>query len=81
MIAAVLDLALVALVVEAGLLAALPAAPSLRRLGPNLLAGGGLLLGFRLAVAGAGLTWVLACLAGALAGHVLDLSMRWRRDG
>ena len=45
---------------------------------PTLLAGAMLLLGMRLALAGAGWGWVSACLLAGLAGHLGDLRQRWR---
>jgi hypothetical protein len=44
----------------------------------NLLAGLGLVAALRLALAGAGLPWVAACLVGAGLAHALDLQARWR---
>lgn len=45
----------------------------------NLAAGACLMLALRAALAGAGPTWIVACLAGSLLAHLLDLSRRWRR--
>jgi hypothetical protein len=43
----------------------------------NLLAGAGLLLAVRGALAGAGWIWIAACLLAALLAHVADLRRRW----
>jgi hypothetical protein len=44
----------------------------------NLLAGGFLLLALRAALSAAGWQWIALWLLLALAGHLLDLLMRWR---
>lgn len=79
----IIDLILAAMLVEAvGLLA-------LRRFtgrGPgsgallvNLAAGASLLLAVRTVLDGSGWTWTALALAAALACHVADLQLRWRR--
>lgn len=75
----VVDIILLALVLEAGLLALLG---RVRRLGitiwlPNLAAGAALLVALRLAIADAAWTWVAAALGLALLAHVIDLRLRF----
>jgi hypothetical protein len=45
----------------------------------NLLAGAGLMLALRAALAGDGGAWILGWLTLALVAHVVDLARRWRR--
>lgn len=44
-----------------------------------LVAGACLLLALRAALVGASWEWIAAALAGALAAHLADLGLRWRR--
>jgi hypothetical protein len=79
---ALLDLLLVALLAEAGLLMLLARRTGRgippRSLAATLAAGGMILLAWRLSVAGAWWGWVGLALAAALAAHVADLAQRWR---
>jgi len=80
---ALLDLLLVALVLEGGLLLLVArrtgrGVPPLS-LAATLVAGGFILLGWRLSLSGAWWGWVGLALAGALAAHAADLAQRWRR--
>jgi hypothetical protein len=80
---AFIDLIFAAMLIEATLLALLwrrtgrGVAPG--ALAANLLAGSGLLLALRLALAAGGAaSWIPLCLLLALAGHVADLALRWQ---
>ncbi len=44
----------------------------------NLLAGAGLMLALRGALAGAGWPWIAVCMSAALLAHLADLWRRWR---
>ena len=79
----VVDLALVLVAVEAGFLAW-----HRRRTGGGvplgetiafLASGACLLLALRAALAGASWEWMALPMAGALAAHLADLALRWRR--
>jgi len=80
---AFVDLIFAAMLAEALLLAALwrrsrRGVPPLA-VAANLLAGGGLLLALRVALAtGGAAPWVAPCLLLALGGHVADLALRWQ---
>jgi len=50
-------------------------------LGPMLLAGAALLLALRAALTGDHWSWLALWLILALAAHLWDLSLRWRRSG
>ncbi|RZL34063.1 MAG: hypothetical protein EOP35_16475 [Rubrivivax sp.] len=50
----------------------------LAQLAPNLLAGLSLALALRLSLVGAGVAWIVLCLAAAGLAHVLDLLARRR---
>lgn len=52
---------------------------SLPDLLPVLVSGGGLLVAWRLASAGAWWGWIVLSLVAALAGHLADIGCRWRR--
>ena len=51
----------------------------LANLVPNLLAGLSLTLALRLSLVGAGLAWIVLCLAAAGVSHLMDLLARRRR--
>ena len=51
---------------------------ALRDVAANLAAGAFLLLALRAALTGAAVPWTLACLAGALVAHLVDLASRRR---
>ncbi len=82
----VIDLILLGVIVEAGVLLALRrrtgrGVPA-RSLLANLAAGASLMLALRLVLAGdRSSAWVLAWLAVALLAHVADLALRWERRG
>jgi hypothetical protein len=80
---ALLDLLLVALVLEGGLLLLVARRTGRgvppRSLAATLAAGGLILLAWRLSLSGAWWGWAGLALAGALAAHVADLAQRWRR--
>jgi uncharacterized iron-regulated membrane protein len=75
------DLALLVLLVEALWLWSRArrdlAAPPLRSVLPNLLAGAALIAALRAMQGGAGTPWLLALLLVALGAHLLDLRQRW----
>ena len=71
---AVVDLALLATIVEAAVLAR----ARRRDLLVTLLAGVGLLAAVRLALAGAAWPWLALALLAALAAHLRDIAGRWR---
>jgi hypothetical protein len=79
-----IDLILAGVVLEGGALLAYRRATG-RGVAPgmlvaNLVAGGSLMLAVRLCLTGgSALSWLPACLALALAGHLADLALRWQR--
>jgi hypothetical protein len=80
----VIDLILALMVVEATALTVLyrmtgrGIAPG--RLWPNLFAGAFLMLALRASLTGAGATAIGSWLFLGLAGHLVDLALRWTRD-
>lgn len=84
-IAIAADIAIVALVLEAALLAAIRLlgrrGPSIARLGPNLASGALILLSLRCVASGVSSPWPLVPLALSLVTHLIDLRLRWHRDG
>ncbi len=76
------DLILVLVVVEAGVIAACwrLTGKGIRALDlvPNLFAGAFLLLALRASLTGQDWTWSCACLAVAGLAHVVDIARRWR---
>ncbi len=77
------DLALALLAVEAAAVWALgrrrPGWPSLSEIAPFLLAGAGLLVALRAALAGWDWRWIGAALAASGVAHAVDLARRFRR--